>query len=149
MNEKKERGDWGEDRAVHYLRLHGYKILGRNFRCRQGEIDIIAKKGEFVAFVEVKQRKNADFGQAREFVTVSKQRRVIAAALSDNSLVLGQDELRTDDCVVIGNEGHGVSAETLAVSDAVVRIPMAPGTESLNAAGAAAVLMWEYYKTFG
>ena len=76
-------------------------------------------------------------------------RRVIAAALSDNSLVLGQDELRTDDCVVIGNEGHGVSAETLAVSDAVVRIPMAPGTESLNAAGAAAVLMWEYYKTFG
>lgn len=80
MNEKKERGDWGEDRAVHYLRLHGYKILGRNFCCRQGEIDIIAKKGEFVAFVEVKQRKNADFGQAREFVTVSKQRRVIAAA---------------------------------------------------------------------
>lgn len=80
MNEQKERGNWGEDRAARYLRLHGYRIVQRNFRCRQGEIDIIARKGDVVAFVEVKQRKNADFGEAREFVTVSKQRRVIAAA---------------------------------------------------------------------
>lgn len=80
MNDKKERGNWGEERAALYLRLHGYKIVERNFRCRQGEIDIIARKGDVVAFVEVKQRKNADFGEAREFVTYSKQRRVIAAA---------------------------------------------------------------------
>ena len=80
MNDKKERGNWGEDRAAVYLRLHGYRIVERNFRCRQGEIDIIARKGDVVAFVEVKQRKNADFGEAREFVTFSKQRRVIAAA---------------------------------------------------------------------
>ena len=80
MNDKKERGNWGEERAALYLRLHGYKIVERNFRCRQGEIDIIARKGDVVAFVEVKQRKNADFGEAREFVTYSKQRRVSAAA---------------------------------------------------------------------
>ncbi len=80
MNDKKERGNWGEERAALYLRLHGYKIVERNFRCRQGEIDIIARKGEVVVFVEVKQRKNTDFGEAREFVTYSKQRRVIAAA---------------------------------------------------------------------
>ncbi len=80
MNDQMERGSWGEDRAARYLRLHGYRIVERNFRCRQGEIDIIARKGDFVAFVEVKQRKNADFGEAREFVTVSKQRRIIAAA---------------------------------------------------------------------
>ena len=80
MNDKKERGNWGEERAALFLRLHGYKIVERNFRCRQGEIDIIAGKGGIVAFVEVKQRKNADFGEAREFVTYSKQRRVIAAA---------------------------------------------------------------------
>ena len=80
MNDKKERGNWGEERAALFLRLHGYRIVERNFRCRQGEIDIIARKGEVVAFVEVKQRKNADFGEAREFVTYSKQRRVIAAA---------------------------------------------------------------------
>lgn len=75
-------------------------------------------------------------------------RRVLSAALMDNCLELGRCELRSDDCIVIGNEGHGVSAEVLSVSDAVIRIPMVPGTESLNAAGAAAVLMWEYYRSF-
>jgi putative endonuclease len=80
MNDRKERGDWGEERAAVYLRLHGYRILERNFRCRQGEIDIIARRGDVVAFVEVKQRKNADYGEAREFVTFSKQRRIIRAA---------------------------------------------------------------------
>ena len=73
-------GSFGEEQAARYLRRRGYRIVERNFRCRQGEIDIIARKGEVVAFVEVKQRKNADFGEAREFVTYSKQRRVIAAA---------------------------------------------------------------------
>ena len=80
MSGKKELGDWGEERAARYLRLRGYRILGRNFRCRQGEIDIIAGKGDFVVFAEVKLRKNADFGEAREFVTSAKQRRVICAA---------------------------------------------------------------------
>jgi len=80
MNGKKELGDWGEDRAALYLRLHGYRILARNFRCRQGEIDIVAQKGAFVVFAEVKLRKNADFGEAREFVTFTKQQRVICAA---------------------------------------------------------------------
>ena len=75
--------------------------------------------------------------------------RILSAALADNSLCLGKDALRPDDCMVIGNEGHGVSAAVLSLSDGVVRIPMAEGTESLNAAGAAAVLMWEYFTTFG
>ena len=80
MNGKKEIGTWGEDRAAVYLRLHGYHIMESNFRCRSGEIDIIARRGGVVAFVEVKLRKNADFGEAREFVTFSKQRRVVSAA---------------------------------------------------------------------
>jgi TrmH family RNA methyltransferase len=73
---------------------------------------------------------------------------VIAAALGEHALTLGVDPLRRDDCVVIGNEGHGVSEETLAAADAVMRIPMGEHTESLNAAGAAAVIMWEYFRTF-
>ena len=80
MNGKKTRGDWGENRAVLYLRLHGYRILERNFRCRQGEIDVIAQKGGTVAFVEVKLRKDAEHGEAREFVTYAKQRRIITCA---------------------------------------------------------------------
>ena len=74
--------------------------------------------------------------------------RVIAAALGEHVLTLGVDPLREDDCVVIGNEGHGVSAETLTLADAVMRIPMGETTESLNAATAASVIMWEYFRTF-
>lgn len=80
MNDKKTLGNWGEDKAVLYLRLHGYRIVERNFRCRQGEIDVIARKGGVIAFIEVKLRKNAEHGEAREFVTCAKQRRVIASA---------------------------------------------------------------------
>ncbi len=75
--------------------------------------------------------------------------RVISAALAEDTFVLGDMALCADDCIVIGNEGHGVSPAVLAVSDAVLRIPMAPRSESLNAAGAASVLMWEYFRTFG
>ena len=80
MNTKKELGDWGEDRAAFFLRLHGYSIVERNFRCRQGEIDIIARKRGIIVFVEVKLRKNSEHGEAKEFVTYAKQRRVIMAA---------------------------------------------------------------------
>jgi len=51
-----------------------------------------------------------------------------------------------NDCPVIGNEGHGVSAEVLAESTACVRIPMAGQTESLNAAAAAVCILWEYFR---
>ena len=80
MNNRRELGDWGEEKAARYLRRKGYRILDRNFSCRQGEIDIVAEKSGVVAFVEVKLRKNADFAQAREFVTARKQARILAAA---------------------------------------------------------------------
>lgn len=73
-------GSWGEKRAADYLRFHGYRITDMNCRYRQGEIDIVAENRKFVVFVEVKLRKNDSYGEAREFVTVSKQRRVITAA---------------------------------------------------------------------
>ena len=75
-----KRGLWGEELAAQYLRQKGYKIIARNFRIRQGELDIIASKGKFLAFVEVKTRKNDRFGAAREFITPAKQRRLIQTA---------------------------------------------------------------------
>ena len=73
-------GRWGEEQAAKYLRLRAYKILDMNYRCRGGEIDIIARKGRFIVFVEVKLRKNADFASGREFVNYSKQQRIIMTA---------------------------------------------------------------------
>ena len=79
--DKRALGSWGEDRAARFLRRKGYRIVERNFSTRLGEIDIIAEKGGIVAFVEVKLRKNADYGEAKEFVTYSKQRKVISTAM--------------------------------------------------------------------
>lgn len=73
-------GAWGESVAGAYLREHRYKLVGVNFRCRGGELDIIAEKGRYIAFVEVKLRRDAAFAEAREFVTKTKQQRVITAA---------------------------------------------------------------------
>ncbi|MBQ3177620.1 MAG: RNA methyltransferase [Clostridia bacterium] len=75
--------------------------------------------------------------------------RVLAAALGENSLCAGQAELQKNDCVIIGNEGHGVSQDNIDLCDGVIRIPMQAVTESLNASVAASVLLWEYYRTFG
>lgn len=79
-SDKKLLGAFGEDAACRYLKRHGYRIEGRNYGCRFGEIDIIARRGRFVVFVEVKLRKNDRHGTAAEFVTPAKQRRIIAAA---------------------------------------------------------------------
>lgn len=75
-----ELGAWGERKAANYLRLRGYKIVDRNCSYRQGEIDIIAQKGGYIVFVEVKLRKDCEHGEAKEFVTAAKQQRILAAA---------------------------------------------------------------------
>ncbi|MBR1781668.1 MAG: YraN family protein [Oscillospiraceae bacterium] len=73
-------GKWGEEQVARYLRVRGYTVLAAGFRCRMGEIDLIVRRRELVAFVEVKLRKNADFARALEQVTRSKQRRIITTA---------------------------------------------------------------------
>lgn len=74
------RGAAGEQRACDYLRWEGLSILEQNFRCRVGEIDIVAREGDIVVFVEVKERGDASHGGAVEAVTPAKRRRVIRAA---------------------------------------------------------------------
>ncbi len=71
-------------------------------------------------------------------------RRVIAAALSEDGLTLGKSEIYVSDVPVLGNEGHGVSAEVIEACDNTMIIPMSTKTESLNAAAAAAIILWEY-----
>lgn len=67
-------GAWGESAAEKYLRKVGYRILERNFRCRLGEIDIIALNGTELVFVEVKTRRNLNYGLPCESVTAAKIR---------------------------------------------------------------------------
>ena len=77
---KRTIGNIGEEMAVKYLIKNKYRILERNFRCKLGEIDIIAKDGVYIVFVEVKMRKNSDFGMPAEAVNFYKQRKIIQVA---------------------------------------------------------------------
>ena len=73
-------GRWGEKQAAGYLHQKGYRLLAAGYRCRMGEIDLIAQTGRELAFVEVKLRRNANFAEPREQVTAAKQRRILLAA---------------------------------------------------------------------
>lgn len=79
-SDKKLLGDFGEDAACAFLKKRRYRIEARNFSCRRGEIDIVARDRKYIVFAEVKLRKDARHGAAMEFVTPAKQRRIIAAA---------------------------------------------------------------------
>lgn len=72
-------GIFGEDKACKYLEENNYKIIERNFRCKQGEIDIIAKdltKNELV-FIEVKTRLSFNFGRPAQSVNYKKQKHIL------------------------------------------------------------------------
>lgn len=73
-------GQAGEEAAVRRLKALGYRILDTNYRCRGGEIDIVARDGDAVVFVEVKARSSDRFGTPYDAVDARKQRRVAAAA---------------------------------------------------------------------
>jgi putative endonuclease len=73
-------GKTGEDLACAELERRGYAILARRFRCRGGEIDIIARDGATLVFVEVKARESRAFGAAAEAVTPYKQHRIATIA---------------------------------------------------------------------
>lgn len=73
-------GRWGESLAAAWLRRRGYTVLACNYRCRFGEIDLIAAKADLVVFCEVKTRKTDDYVRAGEYVDLHKQRRLRTTA---------------------------------------------------------------------
>lgn len=81
-NARIDIGKRGELLAVDFLKKNGYKILENNFRCRYGEIDIIAMEGKAIAFVEVKTKTNDAFGPPKTAVDLRKQRQLSKAALA-------------------------------------------------------------------
>ena len=77
----KQDGDWGEALAAEYLEARGCRIVEREWRCRFGEIDLIAEQEGTLLFVEVKLRTNLRYGMPRESVTAKKQEKLRSAAL--------------------------------------------------------------------
>jgi putative endonuclease len=100
-----EVGSWAEETATQLLLTRGYAIIERNFRCRAGELDIIARDGDILVFVEVRSRANADHGHAAEMIGPRKQRQVARVA----RLYLGvrspsYEEIRFDVVAITGTD---------------------------------------------
>lgn len=80
MDSKVQRGASAETCAAQLLVDAGYRIVERNFRCKAGELDIVARDGEVLVFVEVRSRSDDDHGSAVETIRQAKQRRVARVA---------------------------------------------------------------------
>ena len=91
MAASKLTGAWGEALAAEYLRKRRYKIVAAGYRCRFGEIDLIAENKHYLVFVEVKLRKSGSFASAQEYVDRRKQDKLRITAsmyLSQNPTAL-------------------------------------------------------------
>jgi len=78
---KRELGNLGENLAVEHLQREGLKILARNYRCPKGEMDIIARDGDCLVFVEVRTRSSSSSGRAEESIVFHKLQRLKAIAM--------------------------------------------------------------------
>ena len=73
-------GQWGENQARLHLEARGYALVATNYRCRWGEVDIVARQGQELVFVEVKTRRGSDFGTTEESLTPAKAQHLTATA---------------------------------------------------------------------
>lgn len=109
-------GRRGEDEAVRYLKKNGYRIIERNYRCRHGEVDIVAMDGHTLAFIEVKTRGSDRFGSPAGSVDARKQRHITLASMhyiAEKSL--GEVQARFD---VVSVELNGEGFTTSLIKDA-------------------------------
>ena len=107
MNKRQTGSEW-ERKAVEYLAQNGYTIIQTNYRCKIGEIDIIAKESDTLCFIEVKYRSDKRYGNAIEAVTPSKQNTIRKTALHYLVTVMHSDNI---DCRfdVIGFDGGEIT----------------------------------------
>jgi putative endonuclease len=103
--ERRARGIAGEDVAAAWYLSKGYEVLERNWRCRQGELDLIVRTGATVVFCEVKSRATTMFGTPAEAVTYDKRQRIrhlAARWIQDSKFRPAQ--IRFDVAAVLGDE---------------------------------------------
>lgn len=104
---RQKLGGLGEDAAADFLRSRGYRIVARNHRCRLGEVDLVAERGEVLVFVEVRTRASAAFGGPEETVGFRKQRRVVAAARDYLARRRGPERGARFDVIAVVDGPHG------------------------------------------
>ena len=113
MRVKDAVGRYGEEQAARHLEAAGLEVLARNWRCRQGELDIVARDGAALVFAEVKTRSSLAFGLPAEAVTHAKAARIRQLALQwiDERRELGEPQFWSAlrfDVISVVRVGSGV-----------------------------------------
>lgn len=108
---KKTRGNKGEKIAAEYLEKQGFVIVCRNYRCLLGEIDLVAREGNYLVFVEVRTRYSKRFGSPAESITFQKEKRLRNLASYYIKNEVGRELPCRFDLVGIENQGGSVKIE--------------------------------------
>ena len=116
---RQEIGKLGEKLATKFLKKRGYRVLETNFRCREGEIDIVAQQKDYLVFVEVRTKSNLDFGTPEESITQGKKERLISSALSYISTHKNLPPLQRIDVVAIEVDDKGKAKRIELIENAV------------------------------
>ena len=116
---REEVGKLGEELARKFLKKRGYRIRETNFRCRGGEIDIVARQKDYLVFVEVRTKSSLDFGTPEDSITQSKKGKLIASALTYISTHQNLPSLWRIDVVAIEIDQKGKTKRIELIENAI------------------------------
>lgn len=116
---RQELGRLGERLARDTIKKKGYRIIETNFRCRSGEIDIVAQKKDCLVFVEVRTKSNLNFGSPEESITAIKKRRLVSLAFTYMETHQDLPSLWRIDVVAIETNLEGKLERIEIIEDAV------------------------------
>ena len=120
--DRQQVGKLGEKAAQKFLKRRGYRIRETGFRCRHGEIDIIAQKKDCLVFVEVRTKSNLDFGTPEESITQAKKERLIASALTYTTTHQNLPALSRIDVVAIELDDKGQVKRIELIENAIEQV---------------------------
>jgi putative endonuclease len=120
--DRQEVGKLGEKTAQKFLKKQGYRIRETGFRCRHGEIDIIAQRKDCLVFVEVRAKSNLDFGTPEESITQAKKERLIASALTYTTTHQDLPSLWRIDVVAIEIDDKGKTRRIELIENAIEQV---------------------------
>ena len=119
MMDRQEVGKLGEKAAQKFLKKRGYRIRETCFRCRHGEIDIIAEQKDCLVFVEVRTKSNLEFGTPEESITQAKKERLVASALTYTTTHQNIPSLWRIDVVAVELDDNGKAKRIELIENAI------------------------------
>jgi len=120
--DRQEVGKLGEEAARKFLKKRGYRIRETGFRCRHGEIDIIAQRKDYLVFAEVRTKTNLEFGTPEESITQAKKEKLIASALTYTTTHQNLPSLWRIDVIAIELDDKGKPKRIELIENAIEQV---------------------------